>query len=311
MLPQEIKDLLPSGERLAAVEPISGSGSNRSYWRLRFESGLELIATQGTVREENEAFIYLAGEFSRAGVRVPQVVAVSPDSMAYLQTSVGTRSLFEMLERKELIAKSMELLARVHSVGGIDFSRCYPVAEMDRRSVMWDLNYFKYCFLKTSPGINIDEAALEDDFERLASDLLEAEPKAFMVRDFQSRNVMIGPDNEPYLIDFQGGRLGPIYYDVASFLWQARAGFSPELRDEMISVYCRAADFDEKEFRHNLPIFVIFRLLQVLGAYGFRGRYEGKPHFLASIPPAIASLADAITPRYPYLYSLSRSRLIQ
>lgn len=304
MLPQAIKDLLPWDVELTSADPINGSGSNRRYWRLRFASGLELIATEGNVRAENEAFIYLSGQFRSAGVNVPQVVAISADSMAYLQTSVGSRSLFEMLDRTDLIAKSMDLLAQVHSVNNIDYSRCYPVSAMDRRSIMWDLNYFKYCFLKTVPDINIDEPALEDDFERLTDDLLSAEPKAFMIRDFQSRNVMINGD-EPALIDFQGGRLGPVYYDVASFLWQARANFSTELRDAMISRYCVAAGLDETEFRSVLPTFVIFRLLQVLGAYGFRGRWERKEHFLASIPPALASLASVITPRYPYLASIA------
>lgn len=305
MLPQAIKDLLPRDRRMTSAEPIGGSGSNRHYWRLHFASGPELIATEGTVRAENEAFIYLSGQFCAAGVRVPEVLAVSPDSMAYLQTSVGNRSLFEMLDRTDLIAKTMDLLAAVHSVRSIDYSRCYPVSSMDRRSIMWDLNYFKYCFLKTTPGLNIDEPALEDDFELLADDLLAAVPKAFMVRDFQSRNVMI--HNElPWLIDFQGGRHGPVHYDVASFLWQARAGFSPELRNEMISRYCLAAGLNEARFRSELPTFVIFRLLQVLGAYGFRGRWERKEHFLASIPPALASLAVEISPRYPYLESLSR-----
>lgn len=300
MLPQAIKNLLPPERNLIAAEPINGSGSDRRYWRLRFDGQPDLIATEGTVKAENEAFIHLAGKFAEAGVRVPHIVAVSPDSMAYLQTSVGSRSLFEMLDRTDLIAKAMDLLAQVHSVSGIDYSRCYPVAKMDRRSVMWDLNYFKYCFLKTTPGLVIDEAALEDDFERLADDLLEAEPKAFMVRDFQSRNVMIH-DDKLALIDFQGGRLGPIYYDVASFLWQARAGFSAGLRSEMISRYCQAAGVDEGQFRRVLPTFVIFRLLQVLGAYGFRGRWERKEHFLASIPPALESLSRELTPRYPYL----------
>ncbi|MBD5343347.1 MAG: phosphotransferase [Bacteroides sp.] len=304
MLPPQIDALISNGLRLLRAEPITGSGSNRQYWRLIFDQAPELIATLGTNLRENEAFIYLAELFAAKGINVPRIVAVSPDSMAYLQTSVGRSSLFDDLSRKDLIAKSMELLARVHSVSGIDYSRCYPVAEMDRRSIFWDLNYFKYCFLKTSPGVNIDESALEDDFELLAADLLRAEPKAFMVRDFQSRNVMISPSGEPYLIDFQGGRLGPVYYDVASFLWQARAGFSPELRSEMISVYCQAARMDEAKFRLTLPTFVIFRLLQVLGAYGFRGRFERKEHFLASIPPAIASLKAEITPRYSYLYDL-------
>ena len=154
MLPPLIESLLP--EPAVAVEPITGSGSNRRYWRVRLASGREVIATEGTVREENEAFIYLSQTFCEAGVNVPRVLNVSPDRMAYVQTSVGSRSLFEMLGRTDLIAKSMDLLARVHAVKGIDYGLCYPVPSMDRRSVMWDLNYFKYCFLKTSPGVLID-----------------------------------------------------------------------------------------------------------------------------------------------------------
>lgn len=303
-----IKLLDRLGVALRQASAIGGSGSNRRYWRLTPADGAQLIATEGTDRAENEAFIYLAGVLGEAGVNVPRVLAVSDDRMAYIQTSVGERSLFEMLDRTDLIGEAMDMLAQVHSVRGIDWSRCYPVERMDRRSIMWDLNYFKYCFLKTTPGAHIDEPALEDDFERLADDLLTASPLGFMVRDFQSRNVMIDPSGRPALIDFQGGRLGPVHYDVASFLWQARAGFSPELRSAMVSRYCLAAGLDETEFREVLPRFVIFRLLQVLGAYGFRGRWERKQHFLDSIPPAVRSLKEELeqSGRYPaILTSLS------
>lgn len=294
MLPHRVEALLPSGRNLLAAEPIGGSGSNRRYWRLRFSAGADLIATEGTDRKENDAFIYLSEKLAANGVNVPRVVGVSADGMAYLQTSVGRVSLFDCLERRDLIARSMEMLARAQSIRGIDWSRCHPIAEMDRRAVMWDLNYFKYCFLKTTPGVEIDEPALEDDFERLADRILGSEPCGFMVRDFQSRNVMIDDDGNPALIDFQGGRRGPVHYDVASFLWQARAGFAPELRSQMVAHYCAAAGIDESDFRAELPQFVVFRLLQTLGAYGFRGRFEGKERFLTPIPAALSALRDVL-----------------
>lgn len=293
MLTPDITALLPQGETLREVEPIGGSGSNRQYWRLKFNSGLELIATRGVDVRENDAFIYLSEKLSDNGVNVPRVIAVSPNRMAYIQSSVGRVSLFECLSRHDLIAETMEMLARVQATPGIDWERCYPIAEMDRRSIMWDLNYFKYCFLKTTPGVEIDEPALEDDFERLTEILLAARPLGFMIRDFQSRNVMIDRD-KPALIDFQGGRHGPVHYDVASFLWQARANFAPEFRSQMVSHYCVAAKLDESEFRSQLPYFVVFRLLQALGAYGFRGRFEGKPNFLTPIPAALRSLQSAL-----------------
>lgn len=161
---------------------------------------------------------------------------------------------------------------------------------------MWDLNYFKYCFLKPS-GITFDESALEDDFRRLSADLTDGDAVAFMYRDFQSRNVMVH-DGQPWFIDFQGGRRGPYLYDVASFLWQARAGFSDELRSELVGEYVdslsRYITVDETQLRQRLELFVLFRTLQVLGAYGFRGYFERKRHFIDSIPPAIANLRPLI-----------------
>lgn len=301
LLPAELSPLLPAGETLTAAEPIGGSGSNRGYWRLRFASGLELIGTIGTNRDENDAFIYLADRLAKGGTPVPQVLAVSPDRMAYVQTSVGSRALFDCLERTDLIADAIDLLARAQQTPAIDYSRCFPVAEMDRRAIMWDLNYFKYCFLKTCPGMEIDEPALEDDFELLSDIILSSRPWGFMVRDFQSRNLMVDDSGRLSLIDFQGGRRGPAHYDVASFLWQARAGFPDTLRSEMVSRFCAARGIaDEAEFRSRLPYFIALRLLQALGAYGLRGRFERKDHFVRSIPPAIKSLrtilADLPTP---------------
>lgn len=295
MLPNELKALLPQGAHIVEAEAIGGSGSNRRYWRLLLADGQRLIATLGTNLRENEAFFYLDKKLAAAGVRVPEVTAISADRMAYLQTWVGDHALFDELGRRDLIAKSIELLIKAQTAPDIDYTHCFPVAEMDRRAVMWDLNYFKYCFLKTCPGLEFDESALEDDFETLTDIITGAGPRGFMVRDFQSRNIMISPDNEPYLIDFQGGRFGPAHYDLASFLWQARARFSDELRSEMVGLYCQLRHLDESKFRNEMRYFVVFRLLQALGAYGFRGRFERKDHFLRSIEPAVESLRNEIS----------------
>ena len=188
----------------------------------------------------------------------------------------------------------------------MDFGMCYPLSDFNRRTVMWDLNYFKYCFLKAT-GISFNESTLEDDFEAMTDLLLKASSDTFMYRDFQSRNVII-KDEEPYFIDFQGGRKGPIYYDVASFLWQAKANFNSELREEMIDTYIsetsKFTDINPAEFRQTLHHFVVFRTMQVLGAYGFRGLLERKAHFIESIPYALNNLQTLFKHHlneYPYL----------
>ena len=172
--------------------------------------------------------------------------------------------------------------------------------------VMFDLNYFKYCFLKAT-GLDFNEVRLQDDFERLKDDLLRDSGETFMYRDFQARNVMF-KDGEPYFIDFQGGRRGPVYYDVASFIWQARSRYPDDLKEMLTETYLRAlkgyTEVDEALFYERLRIFVLFRTLQVLGAYGFRGYFEKKPHFLGSIPYALNNLRKILkTPfeTYPYL----------
>ena len=176
---------------------------------------------------------------------------------------------------------------------------------------MWDLNYFKYCFLKAT-GLEFQENLLEDDFERMADTLLQIEPQVFMYRDFQSRNIMIR-EEKPYFIDFQGGRKGPFYYDVASFLWQAKANYPDSLRQELLDEYLDALRpyhaIDKEQFLTTLRHFVLFRTLQVLGAYGFRGYFEKKAHFIQSVPYAIENLRQLLEtdfPEYPYLCLMLR-----
>ena len=227
--------------------PLTGSASNRQYYRL---SGGEhsYIGALGTDVKENEAFLAIAAHLRHKGVNVPAVLAVSEDRMAYLQEDLGGDVLFDMLakarrtgegmqEVEELLCRTMSQLPGIQFKGaeGLDFSVCYPQPAFDRRMVMFDLNYFKYCFLKPS-GLEFNEVLLQDDFEKFADDLLEEDTDTFLYRDFNARNVMVR-DGEPYFIDFQGGRRGPVYYDVASFVYHSRAGYSEELKSRMLDSY--------------------------------------------------------------------------
>lgn len=301
---------------------LTGSGSNRRYYRLEGPSGT-YIGVIGESVEENKAFIKLANRFADRNLPVPRVVAVTPERDAYLQDYLGDTLLFDAIaggratgvfsdEEKHLLSMTIRSLADIQYRGaeGLNFNVCYPLPEFCRRTVMWDLNYFKYNFLKLS-GICFNESRLEDDFERLADYLLAEEYTTFMYRDFQSRNVMI-KDGTPWFIDFQGGRKGPAHYDVASFLWQAKANIPASLREELIDEYLDSAlqyaAIDRDAFRRRLQHVVLFRLLQVLGAYGFRGLFEKKLHFLESIPPALEKVKELLAANdfscYPTLVNI-------
>ena len=308
-------------EKLLVIKELTASGSPRRYFRLTGEK-TTLIGVSGTSIEENRAFIAMSKHFQALGLPVPHVLSETADAKFYLQNDLGDTLLFDLIAEgrktgifseteKEILRKTIAKLPQIQILGaqGFDFSVCYPQPEFNERSVFWDLNYFKYNFLKTT-GLDFQENRMEDDFERMAEVLLLSKTDTFMYRDFQSRNVMI-KDGEPYFIDFQGGRRGPLAYDVASFLWQAKANFSSELREELIAIYLGSLKdlipVDEADFRKQLNHFVLFRTLQVLGAYGFRGYFEKKPHFLQSIPYAIENLKQILKtdfPEYPYLVEI-------
>ena len=305
------------------VTELPSSGSNRRYFRLSDADGKDsVIGVIGTSVPENEAFIYMSKHFGEKDIPVPKVLAVSDDRMSYIQTDLGDMLLFKEIEKgrltrsfssaeKDLLAKTISRLPDIQFAGAddMDFSVCYPAVSFDERSIMWDLNYFKYCFLKAT-GLEFSEDKLEDDFQTMAKVLMRSNTDTFMYRDFQSRNVMI-VDGEPWFIDFQGGRKGPFYYDVASFLWQAKANIPDGQRHELLEVYLDSVrkyhPIEREEFIANLRHFVLFRTLQVLGAYGFRGYFEKKPHFMQSVPFAIANLRALLHEpyaEYPYLNEL-------
>lgn len=313
-----------TGKKADSEQQLTVSGSNRKYFRLK-NADTSLIGVEGMSAEENRAFIYMARHFGGKGLPVPRLMAVSKDDLLYLQEDLGDTILFDYIKKgrltgifspdeKAVLHRTMELLPQIQTLGaeGFDFTKCYPQPEFNRRSVLWDLNYFKYCFLKAT-GLEFQENRLEDNFEKLADFLLQNPTDTFMYRDFQSRNVML-LNGEPYFIDFQGGRKGPLYYDVASFLWQAKAQYGGELRGELLNTYIQSlkkyTSVNEEEFKKVLSHFVLFRLLQVLGAYGFRGYFEKKPHFLQSIPYALDNLRELMSQNdfsaYPYLMEVLR-----
>jgi len=281
-----------------------------------------LIGTLGTCREENKAFIALADHFYNQGLPVPKVYCHNREYSCYLQQDLGDITLYNAIEggrskgnydpsEKRLLMKVIKALPLLQFKGaeGLDFGVCYPQPAFDERMISFDLNYFKYCFLKAT-GLEFSEIQLDNDFRKMSRVLLSDASETFLYRDFQARNVML-VNEEPYFIDFQGGRKGPIYYDVASFIWQAKANYSEELKDELLETYLKALKqfipVDEKHFHRQLRHFVLFRTLQVLGAYGFRGYFEKKPHFLQSVPYAIDNLRKLLKEpfkEYPYLSSL-------
>ena len=313
------------GAEPATTEKLPRAGSNRAYYRMTDDEGHSVIGCIGTSRDENHAFIYLARHFTRRQLPVPDVLAVSDDELRYLQTDLGTVSLFDAirggreaggrytLKEQALLKQTIRQLPNIQLRGAreLDFSNCYPQPAFDQDSVLFDLNYFKYCFLKAT-DLDFHELKLEADFRLLAKDLTAAcDEQCFLYRDFQARNVML-VEGAPYFIDFQGGRRGPYYYDLASFLWQASAKYPHKLRRELVYEYYNALkQYTEvpspHKFVERLALFVLFRQLQVLGAYGFRGYFERKQHFIESIPPAMQNLRELLHDRsfpYPYLVDL-------
>lgn len=311
------------------IKAIPAAGSERRYFILGKE-GCErsVVATYGPNPKENRAFIYLSKLFTDNGINVPKVLSHSDDYLFYTQQYIGTKSIFDALadarrsgiyneKHIALLQASMELIASIHNLdsGLIDQSMLFTKPRWDLRIIRFDLNYFKYCFLKPS-GLLFDEERLQDEFDRLEGILYPADDvwSGFMYRDFQSRNVMLAEDSSAvYGIDFQGGRIGPNAYDLASFLWQAKAAYPQWLKDELLKHYLKFRAVGEAT-NSGLPkfnYFVLFRVLQTLGAYGFRGWIERRPHFLSSINAGIRNLkeitaVDEISASLPYLAEIAQ-----
>lgn len=287
------------------LAPLPPSGSNRQYFRI-WGAEKTVIAAFNHDARENRAFMELTRYFLDTGLPVPHVLAEDTDTHCYLLTDLGDDTLFSLLPHGKnagvfdektigLYKKVISYLPRfqVDAAKKINFDICYPRHTFDRHSMMWDLNYFKYYFLKIS-DIHFDEQLMEDDFERYTDHLMKTPGGFFMYRDFQSRNVMI-KDGQPYFIDYQGGRKGPLAYDIASLLFDAKANIPYDAREELLDHYIDCLNektrVSKKAFRRSFYDFVLMRILQALGTYGFRGGVEKKPLFLQSVPFALNNLA--------------------
>lgn len=280
------------------------SGSERRYFRLH-AGNKSFIGTYGANIPENNTFIYFSRHFREKQLAVPEILAVSDDGMFYLQEDLGAVSLLDHLESKglteevyHLFQKSLSALAELHVRGdeGLDYNKCLTNKEFGKQAIMADLLYFKYYFLDALRK-PYDKQKLIDDFEALSNYLTHTEYKYFMFRDFQSRNIMIR-DGQPFFIDYQGGMKGAPQYDVASMLWQARANLPDEWKNNLLEDYINRFEniigqpVDRTIFRSQYNGYVLIRLLQVLGAYGFRGLFERKAQFLTSIPLALRNLKE-------------------
>jgi aminoglycoside/choline kinase family phosphotransferase len=312
------------GSEPARVDKLPGAGSNRVYYRMSDADGASVIGVIGTSRDEDHAFVYLANHFTQRQLPVPTVLAVSEDELCYIQTDLGEISLFDAIRggretggrynqhEKQLLINTIRELPDIQIRGalGLDWNNCYPQPVFNVDSVLFDLNYFKYCFLKATE-LDFHELKLEANFRLFAKELTSETCDSFLYRDFQARNIMLDAKGNPYFIDFQGGRKGPYYYDLASFLWQASAQYSFQLRRSLVyEYYDSLKNYTEvpssRHFVEKLSQFVLFRTLQVLGAYGFRGYFERKKHFVDSIPPAMDNLRELLKlgEAFPYPYMM-------
>ena len=300
------------------VEPLQGElgGSGRKIIRLSSES-ISAIGILYDVREENIAFLEFSRHFRRRGLPVPEIYAEDLNHGAYLEEDLGNTTLFEFLSdhrngatiAPEAVAAYRKVVAvlprfQVEAGRDLNYKVCYPRDSFDRQSITWDLNYFKYYFLRLA-AIPFNEQAMEDDFSRLTELLLSASRDYFLYRDFQSRNIMlrkvpgqsqkaVQEEDQPYFLDYQGGRKGALQYDIASLLYDAKADLPPDLRQQLLDHYLDTLtgflDLDRSDFMQFYYAYVYVRIMQALGAYGFRGFYERKEHFLQSVPYALKNL---------------------
>lgn len=293
-------------EACTEQQAVSANGSNRKYLRMLSKHHQCIAAYNADVRE-NEAFFYYDQQFRQRGLRVPEIYAISADRTRYLQQDLGDNTLYSYLVSKrangidfdedicQLYHQAIDDLIRFQTqCRDLDFSYAYPRADFDRQSIAWDLNYFKYFFLKLG-HIKFDEQLLENDFNRLSDYLLDEDCSYFLYRDFQARNIMITSNKELYYIDFQGGRRGAAQYDIASLLYSAKSALPQEARDQLLNYYvdrfCSVMPQTHRErFIDKFYGYLLIRMMQTLGAYGYRGFFEKKDYFLRSIPLAVANL---------------------
>jgi len=296
------------GDQVVHTDLIPPSGSYREYIRI-IGKKQTVMGVYNSDKKENIAFITYSRHFKSKGLPVPNILAIDESKDIYLQDDFGNTMLFDYIAKERdgnyfpeslilILKKTIKELVKfqVEGTDGLDYSVAYPRAAFDKQSMMWDLNYFKYYFLKLAK-IPFDEQLLEDDYLKFTDFLLQAPSDYFLYRDFQSRNVML-VDGEPKFIDYQGGRKGALAYDLASLLYDAKADFPEVLRGELLAYYLDQLKsyegIDIAGFKLHYYGFVLIRMMQAMGAFGFRGFYEKKEHFLQSIPYALRDLKEVL-----------------
>lgn len=296
-------------EKVEEIHTIPQSGSYREYFRIK-SSKKSAIAVYNEDLKENRAFLSFTKHFFSLGLRVPKVLSEDTDGKLYLLSDLGDESLFDLLDKKrkqvgvfpgsviEAYKMALNELPKfqINASKYLNYTVCYPRSAFDKQSMMWDLSYFKYYFLKLAK-IPFDEQLLEDDFNKFTSFLLQADSDYFLYRDFQSKNIMM-KDGKPYFIDYQGGRKGALQYDVASILYDSKANIPADIKDILLDHYLdvlrKYLIFDKKTWINHYRAFVLIRLMQAMGAYGFRGFYERRTQFLKSIPYALKQLENIV-----------------
>jgi aminoglycoside/choline kinase family phosphotransferase len=296
------------GESEIVVTALPQSGSDRKYFRI--ETGeSSVIGAFNENTEENDAFVGFTNQFISKGLPVPQIFGYLPEKSIYFLQDLGDINLFTWLQQRliksgfdseaeKIYRKILDILIdfQIKGIDGLNLDLCYPHRSFDRQSMMWDMNYFKYMFLKLA-AVSFNERRLEHDFNLLADFLLETSQDYFLYRDFQSANIMLFND-EPWFIDYQGGRKGAPQYDVASLLFDAKAHIPENVRERLldyhINNFCSVSGESAAEFRGYYAGFSMIRLMQALGAFGFRGLYEKKPTFTGSIVPAVKLLIQLV-----------------
>ena len=292
-----------TGEKCESISPLAESGSMRKYFRIKGTTGT-FIGTYNPNLNENQAFFAFAKSFDEMNLPVPKVLIRSVDDFSYLQSDLGNVSLFTLIQEnlsegtfspqlkslfKQIISHLIQF--QIVAYSHLDFSKAYPAPKFSSKAIMDDLEYFRYYFLKLHPQIIYDDELLYNDFQRFTKFVSQAPSNYFMYRDFQSRNIMIY-ENEPYFIDFQGGRKGPLQYDLVSFIYQVKAQIPDSIREELLSYYLlelnKQFPYQQVEFMKYYNSFIYLRLFQVLGAYGFRGLIQKKAHFIDSIHIIVA-----------------------
>ncbi len=283
------------------ITALPRSGSDRRYFRI-IDGDRSVIGAYNPNLEENEAFVGFTNHFISKALPVPEIYGYLPDKFVYYLKDLGDINLYTWLhdredisdfneETKDLYRKIFDVLILFQTEGikGLNLDLCYPHRSFDRQSMMWDLNYFKYMLLKLL-AVPFNERNLEHDFVSLADYLLDAGQDYFLYRDFQTANVMV-VKGLPWFIDYQGGRKGAPQYDVASLLYDAKIPMIQTNRDELLDYYiekfCMVTSEDKEKFRGYYSGFSMIRVMQALGAFGFRGLYEQKPTFTESIVPGV------------------------